>query len=144
MLIRRYDVILLKHNRTHSDRERGFSLFYNPRMGNRLFERIRRIGQPYPQPGHPGDFSQQDGDRNSQPRHPGDFLQQDENRNEGTCLSTVLSSTVVDEMLIFHIPVYTFLSHPSTFYVFSVVTKLEVHMMLSVGCYSLFGGEGSP
>ena len=53
-------------------------------MGNRLIERVRRTDQPYTQPGHPGDFSQQDRNRNSRPRHPGDFSHvshQDGDRN---------------------------------------------------------------
>ena len=50
-------------------------------MGNRLNERRRRTDQPYPKLGHPGDFSQQDRNRNSRPEHPGDFSHQDGDRN---------------------------------------------------------------
>ena len=77
----------------HPFRDSSFEcgyFFYNPRMGNRLSERTRRTDQPYPQPGHPGDFSHQDGNRNPQPGHPGASLQQDWNRDEGTCLSIPL------------------------------------------------------
>ena len=62
--------------------ERALSrLLYNLRMGNRLNERTRRTDQPYPQPGHPGEFSHQDGDRNPRPGHPGASLKQDGDRN---------------------------------------------------------------
>ena len=50
-------------------------------MGNRLNKRTRRTDQPYPQPTHTGDFSQQDRNRNSRQRHPGDFSHQDGDRN---------------------------------------------------------------
>ena len=80
---------MLWHNRTHSAASAIVlcalsRLFYNLRMGNRLNERVRRTDQPYPQPGHPGDFSQQDRNRNSRPGHPGDFSHvshQDGDRN---------------------------------------------------------------